>query len=485
MTSITFYGGVGTVTGSKYLLDHNGRRVLVDCGIFQGHKELRERNWEDPPFDPSGIDAVLITHAHIDHTGYLPRLVKLGFKGPVFTSRATADLLKILLPDSGRLQEEEADYRNRHQLTKHAPALPLYDEDDARAALELLRPVPNGSEPIDVCEGFRASFHVAGHIIGASLVLVEMDTGGNATVMERAGGGNGPIRFLFSGDLGHYDQPIMKDPANPPECDYLMVESTYGDRLHGDVSSADQMARIINEAAERNGPILIPAFAVGRTQEVLYLIRELEDEKRIPVLPVVVDSPMASQATQVYNRWQEEHDEEYASILSQKRHPLRTASMSTASSREESKRLNNMRGARIIVSASGMLTGGRVLHHAMRVLPDENATIIFVGYQAAGTTGRRVQDGEGEVRIMKNWVPVRCRVEKVEGFSAHADWKAVLRWLEGLKIEPKEVFTTHGEPESAAAMAEHIRERFNWKVTVPQYQQKIELGQERPAAGSP
>jgi metallo-beta-lactamase family protein len=463
MASITFYGGVGTVTGSKYLLENDGRRVLVDCGLFQGLKELRERNWQDPAFDPRSIDAVIITHAHIDHTGWLPRLVKLGFNGPVFTSKATGDLLKILLPDSGRLQEEEADYRNRHQLTTHAPALPLYDENDARNALKLLSTVPNDASTIEIAPGFKASFLVAGHIIGASLVLVEIGSPGSGT------------RFLFSGDLGHYDQPIVKDPAAPPACDYLMVESTYGNRLHGDVSSDDQMARIINEAAERNAPILIPAFAVGRTQEVLYLIRELEEKNRIPILPVIVDSPMASQATQVYNRWNEEHDEEYASILSRKQHPLRTRSMTTASTREESKRLNDMQGSRVIISASGMITGGRVLHHALRILPNEDATIVFVGYQAAGTVGRRIQDGEREVRIMKSWVPVRCHVEKVEGFSAHADWKAVIRWLEGLPNTPKMVFTTHGEPDAAAAMAQHIRDRFDWNVVVPQYEQKIDL----------
>jgi len=467
MTKITFYGGVGTVTGSKYLLEHNGKRILVDCGLFQGLRELRERNWHDPPFQPHEIDAVIITHAHIDHTGYLPRLVKLGFNGPVFTSKATGDLLKILLPDSGRLQEEDADYRNRHQLTRHAPALPLYDESDAKAALKLLRTVANDGTAIEVTDGIKASFLVAGHIMGASLVLVEM--------LSPAEAGTPNIRFLFSGDLGHYDQPIVKDPATPPACDYLMCESTYGNRLHGDVDSETQMARIINEAAERKGPILIPAFAVGRTQEVLYLIRELEEAKRIPILPVVVDSPMASQATQVYNRWNEEHDEEYVSILSKKQHPLRTHSMQTTSTRDESIKVNDMRGARIIISASGMMTGGRVLHHAVRILPDENATVIFVGYQAAGTTGRRIQEGEREVKIMKGWVPVRCHVEKVEGFSAHADWKAVLRWLEGLPGAPKMLFTTHGEPDAAEAMAGHIRERFGWNVVVPEYEQTIEL----------
>lgn len=466
MAKITFLGGVGSVTGSKYLLESNGKKVLIDCGLFQGDKDLRDRNWQDPPFDPKSLDAIIITHAHIDHTGFLPRVVKLGYDKTVYTSRATCDLLKILLPDSGRLQQEEADYRNRHNLTSHNPALPLYDEDDAKATLELLQGIPNTGEPVEICEGIKASFMVAGHIMGASLVLIEM---------ENARPDGSSIRFLFSGDLGHYDQPIVKDPATPPNCDYLMCESTYGNRLHGEVSSDVQLAKIINDAYKRNAPILIPAFAVGRTQEILYLIRELEDENKIPSVPVVVDSPMAAQATQIYNRWNEEHDAEYASILAQKVHPLRTDWMKTASTREESKRINEMKGARIIISASGMLTGGRVLHHAMRILPNENATIVFVGYQAAGTTGRRILNGESEVKIMKQWIPVRCHVEKVEGFSAHADWKAVLRWLSGLTEAPKTIFTTHGEPEAAEAMAGHIREKFGWNVVVPKFEQTVEL----------
>jgi metallo-beta-lactamase family protein len=467
MAKITFYGGVGSVTGSKYLLESNGKKILVDCGLFQGERELRERNWSDPPFNPSELDAVIITHAHIDHTGFLPRIVKLGFKGKVFTSRATADLMKILLLDSAHLQEEEADYRNRHDLTSHTPALPLYDETDAKETFKLLNPVPNDGEPHEVCEGITASFRVAGHIIGASQVLVEM-----ANARENGDS----IKFLFSGDLGHYDQPILNDPAPPPACDYLMCESTYGNRLHGEVTSDVKFGEILNEAFKRSAPILIPAFAVGRTQEILYMIRELEDEHKIPSMPVVVDSPMAAQATQVYNRFSEEHDEEYASILAKKVHPLRTDWMKTASTREESKAINDMKGARIIISASGMLTGGRVLHHAMRVLPNEDATIIFVGYQASGTTGRRIQNGEKEVKIFKNWIPVRCHVERVEGFSAHADWKAVLRWLSPLReTPPKAVFTTHGEPEAAEAMAGHIRDEFGWNVVVPHFEQTIEL----------
>lgn len=466
MATISFWGGVGTVTGSKYLVETEHAKVLVDCGMFQGLKELRERNWQPPPFDPASIDAVLITHAHIDHTGYLPRLVSQGFRGPVYCSRGTADLLKILLPDAGRLQEEDADYRNRHKLTKHAPALPLYTEKDSYASLELIDPEPNTGVMIEVAKGIRASFQIAGHILGSSLVLMEVDGAGS----DGAG-----RRILFSGDLGHYDQPIIRDPVAPPACDYLLVESTYGDRLHDPEDPKISLARIINDAHKRNAPVLIPAFAVGRTQELLYIIRELEDEKAIPVLPVTVDSPMAAATTVVYANRKEEHDEEYTSVLSQHRQPLRTHSMITASSRQESKKLNDAKGARIIISASGMMTGGRVMHHALRLVSDPETTIIFVGYQAAGTTGRRILDGEPEVKILGNWVPVRCRIARIGGFSAHADWKEVLRWLEGMPSGPQRTFLTHGEPEAANAMAGHIRERFGWDTHVPQYGELFEL----------
>jgi metallo-beta-lactamase family protein len=467
LSSIEFWGGVGTVTGSKYLVQTNKARVLVDCGLFQGLKELRERNWQEPPFDPRSLNAVLITHAHIDHTGYLPRLARQGFRGPVYCSRGTADLLKILLPDSGRLQEEEADYRNRHKLTKHTPALPLYTEKDAFAALELVEPVANTGEFHQVAPGIRAGFRIAGHILGSSLVLLEVD---------QTGTDGKDLRVLFSGDLGHYDQPIIHDPAPPPACDYMLVESTYGDRLHDPEDPKVALARIINDAAQRQAPILIPAFAVGRTQEIVYLIRELEDENAIPVLPVTVDSPMAAAATSAYAGRKEEHDEEYASILAQMRHPLRTRSMTTASSRQESKRLNDAKGARVIVSASGMMTGGRVLHHALRLVPDPEATIVFVGFQAAGTTGRRIVDGEPEVKILGQWVPVRCRTAKIGGFSAHADWGEVLHWLEGMESGvPRLTFPTHGEPEAVNAMAGHIKEKFGWNVHVPQYGERIDL----------
>ena len=466
MASISFWGGVGTVTGSKYLIEADRARVLVDCGMFQGLKELRERNWQAPPFDPRSLDAILITHAHIDHTGYLPRLVSQGFAGPIYCTRGTADLLKILLPDAGRLQEEDADYRNRHNLTKHTPALPLYTEADAKGTLLLMRPVENRGAPIDIAKDVQAEFRIAGHILGSSLVLVRLASAGD----DRSG-----RSVLFSGDLGHYDQPIIRDPVAPPACDYLLCVSTYGDRLHDSRDPKEELARIINDAAARNAAVLIPAFAVGRTQELVYLIRQLEEEKRVPVLPVSVDSPMAAAATIAYSRRTEEQDEGYASVLGRHQHPLRTHSMVTATSREDSKRLNAAVGARVIISASGMMTGGRVLHHAIRLLPEPQSTIVFVGYQATGTIGRRILNGEPEVKILRQRVPIRCRIEQIGGFSAHADWQELLRWLEGMPGPPRRTFLTHGEPGPAAAMANHIRERFGWVAEVPQYGERFEL----------
>jgi metallo-beta-lactamase family protein len=466
MSSLSFWGAAGTVTGSKYLVQTDRTRVLVDCGLFQGLKELRERNWQELPFNAAAVDAVILTHAHIDHTGYLPRFVRQGFRGPVYCSRGTADLLKILLPDSARLQEEDADYRNRHKITKHLPALPLYTEEDAREALKLLQVVKNTGEPFQVVKGIHAQFRMAGHILGSSHVLVQVDN---------AGADRESRSVLFSGDLGKYNQPIIRDPVAPPECDYLVVESTYGNRLHDTEEPKDALERIIKDAAAHNSAILIPAFAVGRAQEIVYLIRELEDEKRIPILPVSVDSPMAAAATQAYARPTDEHDEEYEDALKITPTPLRTHSMIASTTREESKRLNDAEGARMIISASGMMNGGRVLHHALRLLPDENATVVFVGYQAAGTLGRRVADGEKEVKVLGQWIPVRCKIEKIGGFSAHADWKEVVRWLEEMPAPPRRVFVTHGEPDAAEAMAGHLRDRFGWQIEVPQYGEKFEL----------
>jgi metallo-beta-lactamase family protein len=463
LATVTFWGAAGTVTGSKYLIENQQRRVLIDCGLFQGPRLLRDRNWADAPFAASSVDAVLLTHAHIDHTGYLPRFVNQGFRGPVYCSRGTAELLRILLPDSARLQEEEADYRNRHKVTKHHPALPLYTSEDAEAALKLLQVVPNDGQLVKVVDGISAEFRIAGHILGSSLVLVHLEHEQQTR------------RILFSGDLGKYDQPIIPDPIAPPACDYLVVESTYGDRVHDPEEPKVALERVIKNAAEHNSEVLIPAFAVGRAQELLYLIRELEDEKRVPVLPVILDSPMASSATRVYANRLEEHDEGYVTASAGNTNPLQTHSMMASTSKEESKQLNRERFARVIISASGMMTGGRVLHHALRVLPDPNATIVFVGYQAAGTLGRRVADGEKEVKVLGQWIPVRCQSVKIGGFSAHADWQEVIRWLKDLPAPPTRVFVTHGEVGSANAMAQHIRQQFNWTVEVPEHGQQFEL----------
>jgi len=464
MSTISFWGAAGTVTGSRYLIETDRAKVLIDCGLFQGLRELRERNWQEPPFNAASVDAVIITHAHIDHTGYLPRFVNHGFRGPIYCSRGTADLLRILLPDAARLQEEEADYRNRHKVTRHLPALPLYTEQDARETLKLLQVVQNTGQAFQVVKGISAEFRIAGHILGSSHVLVHLD---GDEAQKRS--------VLFSGDLGKYDQPIIRDPVAPPACDYLLIESTYGNRLHDVEEPKVALERIIRNAAQHNGAVLIPAFAVGRAQEILYLIRELEDEKRIPVLPVCLDSPMASAATKAYAARTEEHDEEYDDALKHTPTPLATHSMMACNTREDSKRLNDAKGARVIIAASGMMNGGRVLHHALRLLPDENATVVFVGYQAAGTLGRRVSDGEKSVKVFGQWIDVRCHVEKIGGFSAHADWKEAIRWLEGMPSAPKRVFVTHGEPDAAQAMAGHIRDRFGWTVEVPQYGEKFEL----------
>lgn len=466
MAKLTFHGAAGTVTGSKYLLETSRSKVLVDCGMFQGLKELRDLNWSEPPFDARDLDACIITHAHIDHIGYLPRIVKNGFDKPVYCSRGTSDLMKLSLPDAARLQEEEADYRNRHNKTQHTPALPLYTEQDAREALRLLKQVPNDGTSVDIADGVRAEFRVAGHILGASHVLVEV---------EKEGRNGEPLRILFSGDIGRPNQSIIREPEAPPACDYLLIESTYGDRLHEDVDVKEELARVINDAARRKGALLIPTFAIGRTQEVVYLIRELEEENRIPVLPVRVDSPMAAQATQIYNQRSEEHDEEYARVLRRKIHPLRTRSMLSISSREDSMKLNDEKGARIIISASGMMTGGRVLHHAMRVLPDEKACVCFVGYQAVGTTGRRILDGEREVKIMKDWLPVRCHVERLQGMSAHGDYSELLNWLKDMPEAPRQTFVVHGEPEAASAMHQHLITKLNWQSHIPQLNEAVML----------
>lgn len=467
MATLQFLGAAGTVTGSKYLLEARGIRLLVDCGMFQGLKELRLRNWAPLPINPAAINWLLLTHAHIDHSGYLPRFVRDGFDGKIYATAATAALLDILLPDSARLQEEDAAYANRHHYSKHKPALPLYTEKDARAALKQVQGVAY-NEDVHLGKFITARFIPAGHILGSSFVSVEIAEPGRA-----------PVKVLFSGDIGRYDEPILNDPAPVDEADYLLIESTYGDRLHERTNPKDRLAEVINAAAERGGKIIIPAFAVGRTQLLLYYLRELEEEGRIPVLPVAVDSPMAAAATRLYARHTEDHDLEMLRLGEGRQNALATRQFNLVSGQAGSKALDARAGPAIIISASGMATGGRVLHHLARFLPDPASTIVLVGYQAIGTRGWRLQEGEKEIKIHGEFIPVRARIENIGNLSAHADWSEIMRWLGGFKRPPRTTFITHGEPEASAALRDRIVETLGWHTVIPTHEQIVELGEGR------
>lgn len=448
--SIRFLGGAGTVTGSKFLVESNGVRLLVDCGLFQGLKELRLRNWSPFPVDPRSIDFVLLTHAHIDHSGYLPRLVREGFRGPIYATRATASLLEILLPDSGHLQEEEARYANKKGYSKHRPALPLYTAEEGLRAAQRVTGVEHEKQ-LRLDASLSVSFHRAGHILGSAIVNLRLDG----------------RRIVFSGDLGRYGAPILPDPAPIDSAGTLVVESTYGDRSHGDEPVPGQLARAISEAAERGGATIIPAFAVGRTQELMYHLSLLEAEGKIPRLPTYVDSPMAIDATEIYCDHPEEFDGEMRRLTGQKKCPLRSGEFRLVRTQAESMALNERSGAFLVISASGMATGGRVLHHLKRRLPDPRTTVLLVGYQAAGTRGRLLQEGAKAVKIHGKEIPVRARVETIHGLSAHADQAEILRWLGGFSLSPARTFVVHGEPEASERLGEEIVKRLGWSVAVP------------------
>jgi len=449
---LQFFGATGTVTGSKYLLEQGGRKLLVDCGLFQGVKQLRLRNWQPLPLPAADIDAVVLTHAHIAHSGFLPRLVKLGFRGRVHATGPTADLCALLLPDSARLMEEEAEYANRHGFSRHEPALPLFEEADARRALDLftLRDFDDDFEPVP---GFRARFSRAGHILGAASVRVE------------AAGRS----VLFSGDLGRADDELMPPPAPPPASDWVVVESTYGNRLHGRVDAAQELAGVIQRTAKRGGIVLIPSFAVARAQTLLHLIARLKAEGRIPDLPVYLNSPMAVDVTRLYRRWRHEHrlDEAQCARMCSVARLVNTV--------EESKHLNELRFPSVIVSASGMASGGRVVHHLKAYAPDPRNTIVLAGFQAAGTRGAALAAGAQEIKIHGAYVPVRAEVVQLEALSAHADRDGLLAWLGALPAAPRQVFVTHGEPVAADALRLAIEERHRWNVLVPEDRQAVDL----------
>ncbi|HXV77272.1 MAG TPA: MBL fold metallo-hydrolase [Candidatus Polarisedimenticolaceae bacterium] len=464
MTSLTFCGATGTVTGSRFLLEHHGFRMLVDCGLFQGLKQLRERNWSAPPFAPAELDLVVLTHAHLDHTGYFPRLARLGYDGPVLATSATCSLCGILWPDSGHLQEEDARFANKRGFSKHKPALPLYTEEEARIALDRIRPRVFGST-LRVHDEIEIRFHPAGHILGAAFVEVRIDVGRGKT-----------RTVLFSGDLGRPRQPILPDPTRLPPADVLLLESTYGNRDHPADDPKDRLAAVIRETTEAGGTVLIPAFAVGRTTHLLYLLRSLQRENRLPTdIPIHVDSPMAIDAIRTLVEHDEAHDPEMRALVANGDDPLGLRHVRLAATVEQSKALNDLRYPAVIISASGMATGGRVLHHLAYRLGEHRTTVLFVGYQAAGTRGRSLQDGAKTVRIHGREVRVRARVETVDGLSAHADRSEIMSWLGAAERAPGRVYLVHGEPPASRALAERIRGTTSLEVHEPSYLQRVEI----------
>jgi metallo-beta-lactamase family protein len=482
MMSITFLGAARTVTGSKYLIECNGTRVFVDAGLFQGLKELRERNWQDLPIAASSIDAVVLTHAHLDHCGYLPRLVQQGFRGRVFCTLGTQDLCKIVLPDSGRIQEEDAAFANRHGFSKHKPALPLYGESDAFRAVSQLQPC-GYERPMPVAAGFEIEFINAGHLLGSSYVRMRVD---GRTI-------------LFGGDLGRFNRPVLPDPTMVSATDYLLVESTYGDRVHEADDNGDRLAEIVRSAAERGGKLIVPSFAIGRVEEVIYWLKRLESEQRIPVLPVYLDSPMASEALQRYTDRINELDEDLQSRQpddvaphdqaahepepARRRHAQQERDMCAfcterfhiIRSVEESKQLTASRAPAIVISSSGMAEGGRVLHHLKSALPNAKNTVVFTGYQGVGTRGRRLVDGEKQVKIHGDWVPVAAQIELLGSMSAHADSNEIMRWLHGFSMPPRQTFIVHGELTSMQALRARIERELGWTCMLPEHRQTVQF----------
>jgi metallo-beta-lactamase family protein len=457
MAELTFLGAARTVTGSKYLLETNGARILIDCGMFQGLKELRLRNWEEFPVRPESVTAVVLTHAHLDHVGYLPRLVAGGFRGPVFCTPGTADLCKLVLPDSARIQEEDARQANKHGYTRHETALPLYTEPDALRALSQMHPV-GFDRGIEITDGVTIDFSPAGHLLGSAFVTCTLAEG---------------KRILFGGDLGRFGRPVLPDPARPMmSVDAALVESTYGDRDHTGDDNGEALAQLIRDAAETSGKLIIPAFAIGRVEELLYWVRRLERERRIPVLPVYVDSPMAVDALKFYMARVAELDADMKPSHKEVS-TFATARFQTVASPQQSKELTASRRSAIVISASGMATGGRVLHHMAAALPDPKNTVLFVGYQAAGTRGRTLVDGAPEVKIHGRVVPVRARIAKLDSMSAHADRGEILRWLGMFQSQPRQLLLVHGEPGPMDSLKATIEQRLSWRVHTPDHRERL------------
>ncbi len=453
---ITVLGAGRCVTGSKYLLEWKKFSALLDCGLFQGKKKMRRRNWEPLPNPAHTIDAVVLTHAHVDHSGYLPRLVRQGFSGPVYCTPPTAALLRVLLPDAAHIQEEEARYANKKGYSKHKPALPLFKVADARAALKMLEPV-GFDQWRELHPGIRFKYNRQGHILGAAAVELESKV---------AGGQRKSV--YFSGDVGRFGVPILKEPVSYPGSDVLFIETTYGNRIHDPRDPRTTLCQEVRAGLERGGIILIPAFAVDRTQEILYMLHELIVEEEIPEVPVYLDSPMGIQATALYTRARGEHDAEMRQFFSEQVNPIFGSNVSVTPKSRDSMKLNRLDGPAIIISASGMATGGRILHHLKLRLPYPQNTILFTGYQAAGTRGRRIIEGEEEVKIHGEWIPVRAHVARVSGLSAHADADELMLWLSRREKEPEQVVLIHGEERAQEAFAERIKDEFGWDSVIPE-----------------
>lgn len=451
--TLTCHGAAGTVTGSRHLLEAAGRLLLVDCGLFQGLKALRLRNWEPPPFSAAGVDDVVLTHAHLDHTGYLPRLVACGFRGAVHCTPATRELSELLLLDAARLQMEDADYANRQGFSKHRPALPLFDEGDARRALSLMRPLPFGQwRPL--AGGRRFRFLPAGHLLGAALVELRLPAAGGRE-----------MTLVFSGDLGRANATLHAPPAPRPPCDLLVIESTYGDRRHDQTPIAEQIHDAFRETFARRGVVLVPSFAIGRAQQLILILRELMDAGELPAAPIHVDSPMAAAATRIYGEHLDEGDQDEG-LDAEARGRLPGRKVKFHRTVAESKHLNDLPGPRVIVAGSGMLAGGRILHHLARKLPEPDHLVVLTGYQADGTRGRALLEGATALRIHGRDVPVRARVLSLHGLSGHADADELSRWAGGGATRPRAVIVTHGEPPAAAALAARLERELGSAVRV-------------------
>jgi metallo-beta-lactamase family protein len=459
--TITFLGAARNVTGSRFLLSDDRTRILVDCGLYQ-ERDLTARNWEQFPVDPSTLDAVMLTHAHLDHSGYLPRLVADGFRGSVYCTAATADLVQILLEDSARIQTEDAAFKKRrHQRENRKgkfPEVPLYTVDDAVNAISSLSPVEYG-ESVQV-GAFSASFADAGHILGSATLRVEFD--GRS--------------IIFSGDLGRVAGPLLHDPESYAEADYVVIESTYGDRKHGSSETASNViAETINETVKRHGNVLIPSFAVERAQDLLFMLRGMVEAKQIPHLVFFVDSPMATDVTKVFERYPDLLDGELADMLNDGDSPFRFPGLTFVKTVDESKAINNIHGTAVIIAGSGMCTGGRIKHHLVNNLEDPNSVVLFIGYQARGTLGRLLVDGITNVRIQGQPHEVRARIVQVDGMSAHADTNGLQLWLNQLKQAPKKIFVVHGEEESALAFAQTLVDTHGWDAVAPGYGNSFKL----------